>query len=84
MSSHEDDSTTSDKKVEIYNKGFKDGTRECRNREYHNGYKHGYRDACEDRYWNGWYSGIMVGTIASIIGGIIMYIPSKKSHFSGF
>jgi hypothetical protein len=84
MSLHEDN----DKKInEIYNEGFKEGYNESnkdfRKREYHAGYKQGYRDACEDRYWYGWYSGLMVGTLATI-GGILMYTTSKKSRLTPF
>lgn len=69
---------------EIYNEGFKDGVKECKNREYHTGYKHGYRDSCEDRYWTGWYSGLMVGVVSTMIGGIIIYTTTKKRRFADF
>ena len=69
---------------DFYNEGFKDGIKECRNRDYHTGYNHGYRDACEDRYWTGWYSGLMAGTVSVLIGGIMMYTTTKKSRFSQF
>jgi hypothetical protein len=69
---------------EVYSKGCKDGLSEYKYREYHTGYKHGYRDAGEDRYWNGWYSGIMIGTLGSIISGLIIAITTKKSRISPF
>ena len=63
---------------------YKDGSNQCRHREYHKGYKHGYCDAGEDRYWNGWYSGIMFGTLASIFSGLIIATTTKKSRISLF
>ena len=81
---HTECSTTTKKLDEIYTEGFKDGYKECRNSDYHSGYKHGYRDATEDRYWIGWYSGLMMGTLVSMIGGIVMYTTTKKNRISPF
>lgn len=69
---------------EVYNQGFKEGYKECRNSDYHSGYKHGYRDATDDRYWMGWYSGLTMGTLTCMIGGIVMYTTNKKSRISPF
>ena len=69
---------------EVYTQGFKEGYKECRNSDYHSGYKHGYRDATEDRYWMGWYSGLTMGTLTCMIGGIVMYTTNKKSRISPF
>ena len=63
---------------------YKDGSDQCRYHEYHKGYKHGYRDAGEDRYWNGWYGGLMMGTLISMIGGLIIATTTKKSRISPF
>ena len=72
------------KRSEIYMEGFKEGYNESNNdfkkREYHAGYKQGYRDACVDSYW---YNGVMVG-ILSAIGGVLMYVMSKKSKLIQF
>ena len=84
MSSDNTECSASTKLDEVYNKGFKDGYKDCRNSDYHSGYKHGYRDASEDRYWMGWYSGLMMGTLVSMIGGIVMYTTNKKSRISPF
>jgi hypothetical protein len=77
-------STCTTKLDEVYNEGFKDGMKECRNSDYHSGYKHGYRDATEDRYWYGWYSGLTMGALTTIVGGIVMYTTTKKSRISPF
>jgi hypothetical protein len=77
-------STCTTKLDEVYNQGFKDGMKECRNSDYHSGYKHGYRDATEDRYWYGWYSGLTMGALTTIVGGIVMYTTTKKSRISPF
>jgi hypothetical protein len=68
----------------VYNEGYKEGSNEYRHREYHTGYKHGYRDAGEDRYWFGWYSGLMMGTLTAIVGGLIIATTTKKNRLTPF
>ena len=68
-----------------YQQGYEDGIateRESNINAYHDGYRRGYRDSRADRYGFGWYNGLMMGTLGTIICGIVLHMTgaSTKSN----